>query len=334
MALPFTWAQTIYARELRKPLIDEISLSSVLLNRLMSKAKGIGGSGIEFPVRYAYNYNIGTITPHGSYDYVVPSRASKGYEDFVPLEQMLAYSGLEHDRNMSTAENLKAVDDILEQVEQAKITMRHYMAQSVYGDGTAYIVDASTNRTIDPFPGLLHILSTSNTVHGISQTDYPWFRVGRSAAGSATWATFVSSSTAATYVQILLQSAIGDATVNGEGPDLIVTTSVIRDAIEYTMLSNQRWVDVDNRAGIGWNALLYRDIPIVVDDECPSGYIFVLNTNHLYLGYNKNAWFKMKDWLRDPHGDSYLSGILADCCLICDSPRHQAIITTCPTARP
>ncbi len=338
MALPFTWAQTIYARTLRQPLINEIKLSSILLDRLMTNKELKGGSGIEFPVEYAYNYNIGTVVPYESNNFVTPKGATKGYEDFVTYEQMIGYSRIEHARNMGTAPNQKAINDLTFQVNQAKSTLRHYLAASIYGDGTAFVVDESTGRTIDPFPGLLHMLSASNTVHGIAQGTYDWFQVGRSDSGSATWGTFTDSGTDATYVQVLLESAVGDATVGGERPNLIMTTQAIQSAIAQTMIEGgQRFVNVggsEDRVNAGFRALEWAGIPVVADDECPDGYIFVLNTDHLYLAGNKNLWFTMPEFLPDPNGDAYLSKILVDTCLICDSPRHQAIIDTCPTARP
>ncbi len=332
MALPSTAQQVFYARHLRKPLIDQIALQSVLKNRLMKKAELKGGSGVEFPLSYAYNNNIGTITPYDTNNYKVSTGPTKGYEDFVAIQQMMAYSELEHARSKGTDENKKGIDDLAYYVSRAEITLGHYLSMMIYGDGSVIQVP-ETGRTITPFPGLRKIISASNTVHGIAQGAYPWFQRGYGGTGSATYATFIDSTTPATYVQNLIRAGVGDCSVNGERPDLIVTTHIVRDALAQTMVSNQRYVNVDGVASLSFRALEFEGIPVVVDDECPAGYIFILNTNHLFIYGNKNMWFKMGDWEKVTGGDGWINAITADLTMICDSPRHQGIITTCPMTR-
>jgi len=326
----FTNLGVIYNSKMRDTLIDQVALSSPLMYRLMQNKRLEGGGGVKIPLNYVRNTNIGTITPFADPNYVVPNTMAYAEEMYVTLSQNVAYSDLLRRMNEGTDEMLKATQYLADEVDRARNTMEYYISMMIFGDGSDIAVPDSGGRSISGFTGLRKIISTSNTVHGISQSTYSWWQAGATTAlnsGTAlSFANFILS-THAGYVFKVLRNLVGAASVNNNKPDLIVTTQIISDAYDTALGENKRMVNV-TLGDHSFETLEFRGIPIVVDDLCPAGYGFALNTNHLAIAINPPGEFVMSEW--EKRGDAHIASIDLDFALTCDMPRYQALFSDGP----
>jgi hypothetical protein len=92
----------------------------------------------------------------------------------------------------------------------------------------------------------------------------------------------------------MLKAVDGINTNSGEDPNLIVTTKGGRRAY-FDLFATQIQFQPLTLKG-GWRVLTFQagsnDIPILVDDDCQTGYWYYLNTNHLpVLQMQDFAWF-------------------------------------------
>ena len=79
-----------------------------------------------------------------------------------------------------------------------------------------------------------------------------------------------------------LQTAYGQATFGTNQPDLIATTQVIYNSFWAKMLPLQRTYATDpDLQSAGFKSFLFNGMAVVVDQYCPSGYIFGMNTNYI-----------------------------------------------------
>lgn len=79
-----------------------------------------------------------------------------------------------------------------------------------------------------------------------------------------------------------LNTAVGATWFGNQKVDLIVTTQAIWDLIFDKILPNQRYDDADaDVAKAGFRTIRWCGIQIVVDQYCPAGYIFGINSNHM-----------------------------------------------------
>jgi hypothetical protein len=81
-------------------------------------------------------------------------------------------------------------------------------------------------------------------------------------------------------------------------------------------------------ADAGWPNVTFRGKPVVVDNRCPSGYMFMLNEDYLKLFTHSKRDFKMEPFIKPVNQDIatakiYWAGILA-----CDNPRLQVVFTS------
>lgn len=85
-----------------------------------------------------------------------------------------------------------------------------------------------------------------------------------------------------TFTMTGLQTAYGAAWFGNEHIDLIVTTQLIWDMIWNKVQPQQRFLEESSDvAKIGMKSLRWNGASITVDQYCPAGYIFGLNTKYI-----------------------------------------------------
>ncbi len=79
-----------------------------------------------------------------------------------------------------------------------------------------------------------------------------------------------------------LQKAYGQATFGTRQPNLLATTQPIYHSIFNKLTPMQRINDATpDLVSYGFNAIRYNNQRLVVDQYCPTGYLFGMNTNFL-----------------------------------------------------
>ena len=121
----------------------------------------------------------------------------------------------------------------------------------------------------------------------------------------------------------LVNRWVGDSKTN-----LIVTTRVIYQDFERIAQSMQSIVTMqsDDKISLGFANLRYKNIDIIWDDKCPSGNMYLLNTDCLKLYIDPEYWFELTEWKTDPDTlDRYAQAV----CVLqqaCTNFRKQAVI--------
>lgn len=191
-------------------------------------------------------------------------------------------------------------------MKNAEKTMKKKLSTGLYSGGGGGHID-----------GLLKICddSTNYTTYGT---------INRS---TNTWARAHLNTTGGSITLSSIQSMVGDCTYDNEKPDLCITTQTIYDAIWVLLQSQQRFpagVGRDNdlaRAGfpsIDWNG--YMDI--VVDSNCPSGYLFFINSDYLEFYVSDKRNFTFSGWKEWVNQDARSGQILTYCNVAASAPRY------------
>lgn len=173
------------------------------------------------------------------------------------------------------------VDLVAEELRSTSMALKDRMGDDIYGDGTG---NSSKNLT-----GLVaHVDDGTNvsTYQNLSRTTYPTLK----------------STLTAQSGSLGLDDLAADfdaAQIGSDQPTLGLTTPAVFSIYEALLTQNSRYQIVQDagrfqltaagieRAGINANAgftgLMFRGMPIVSDDKCPSGNLFMLNENYLDL---------------------------------------------------
>ncbi len=166
--------------------------------------------------------------------------------------------------------------------------------------------------------GLGKIFSDSDTLYGVSRTEYPWLSpYTKTSAGE------ISDS--------LIQSAIDFLEeVSGSSINYIACSSKVRRAYQEYLGAYRRNVDVMELAG-GYKALTYNGIPVVADRFVEDDAMYLLNTDDFTL-HQLCDW----KWLEGEDGKvlkqnagfpTYTATLVKYAELVCDKPNGQAKIS-------
>ena len=130
--------------------------------------------------------------------------------------------------------------------------------------------------------GLGNIVSATGALHGLNPAT----------AGQNFWASqSIAASSAVVGDSLLRQLKDGIGFETGDDTDtILITTRGIRNRYANTLTALKRFNDAQSvTLHGGFNALMFDETPMVIDDHCPLGTVFALNTKALF-------WSQMSDW--------------------------------------
>ncbi len=118
--------------------------------------------------------------------------------------------------------------------------------------------------------GLGKIFSNSDEIYGLTRSEHDWLKPYMdNAVGDIT--------------EMTLQTAIDKIEEkSGSAPNFIVCSWGVRRSLQNLFAQSNTRIETMNLAG-GFTAMSYNGIPIVVDRFCPSGTLYLLNTNDFAL---------------------------------------------------
>lgn len=79
-------------------------------------------------------------------------------------------------------------------------------------------------------------------------------------------------------------------------PDLIVTTETIYNKILNLLSVQQQFKEAEGLTKAGFTGLTFDGMTVAVDDYCPDGHLFALNTKHLGFAVHANGYFVRTPW--------------------------------------
>lgn len=171
-------------------------------------------------------------------------------------------------------------------------------------DSTTGVPNNDFNATIN---GLQKIVDSSGILHTLDPATVPQWKSTEIAAGGA-------------VVGDALLRQLTDSIGFESGDDaemVLITTRGIRNRYANTLTSLKRFNDAQSvTLRGGYKALLFDDKPMVVDDMCPVGHVFALNTDALFWSQNSDWEWMDQDgevlkW--EPRYDRYIAVLFKYC---------------------
>jgi hypothetical protein len=207
--------------------------------------------------------------------------------------------------------------------------------------GTQLYADGTGNSSKD-FDGLDAAVDDGNgtaTYGGLARGTY------------TTWVSTYTSNSGAISISNL-QSAFDSAKIGNDAPTLVVTTPAVWRTYEGLLQATINYLPqvqgypklnrfgISRNAGtgqtgdIGYDSLFFRGIPVVSDEKCPSGKLWVLNERHLWFAklahpkYGENHGFAWTGLKEPTNQDAEVGQFLLYGNLIADSCRTHAYMTS------
>lgn len=216
------------------------------------------------------------------------------------------YAGAEIDwieelKNGGEAEMGSILAVRLDTMEQ---TLQNLLGQGIQGDG-------SDPETVT---GLAALVSNvvAVTVGGISASTNPW------------WQNTIVNMTGVPLSVFKMRQTRGLITHGRKSSNFVVTTQVIHDLWYALAQPAQRFVDTTARtlmADVG-----FEELPVVVDEHVPPGFLYHLNTDDLQLVVHSRDSFKLWGWM-GIHDQMFKTNKLTITLnLVCRNRRYQAVM--------
>lgn len=273
MALTYDDITSKVQRHIIPRLIDVIYLSSPTFTRIRTKCaeRFEGGNSINQPIAYAE-------VNGDAYARGVPFNTA-----YVQTDTSLGVSPKFYYTNVSLygPDNVlargpeKAMDYVVSKFANASGKMAKLLSQNMYRDGTGVVSGA---LHVDGFLAAIDNGDTYAAYGGVTRADLGVAN-GTNNQGINGYVT-----TMAAFNMKDFQTAYGACYFGNEKVDLITTTQAVWNIIYNKILPQQRYMEgaADSDVGkIGFSSLRWNGTSIVVDQYCPTGYVFGLNTNYL-----------------------------------------------------
>ena len=189
------------------------------------------------------------------------------------------------------------------------------IASAGIASGNILTVQGSYNQELT---GLGAIFSSTGSIYGLDRSTHKWLvPYMKSSVGSIS--------------ETVIQSAIDYLDENaGSRVNFIVCSSGVKRALQNHLATYKRNIDTMELAG-GYKAMSYNGIPVVSDRFCPSGTMYLLNTDDFVLHQLCDwQWLEGEDGkvIKQVGGKPVYSATLvkyAD--LICNRPVGQAMLS-------
>lgn len=307
MALTYDEIDAHVRKKFIPTLVDQFYFSFPMFVRLASKSNIQFNSGKNIAIPLLYGD-----LPGGSYSgldtFDVSKRETTTHAEW---NWKLYYVDVTMDgeTELKVEGDEKILSLVKTKMQNAGLTMRKMMTQGLFATSAG-----NSGKDINT---LIEGIATTGTYGAIDKATYSWWQ------GSV-------NTTGGTTTLDMLQTRYADCSDGAIQPDLIITTDTIYNKIWARVQPAQRYLTdahADVRAA-GFTGINFNQAAIVVDKYCPSGYMFMLNTDYWKFITHSKRNFKWTSPKVPIDQDAYVRQLLWAGNCVCVAPRWQAYISS------
>lgn len=273
-----------------------------------------GGRQFTQPVFFKKNDTFAAISKLGSIPLDIQDDITRAQYDIKHIAGSIVLSQVEQAMNAGDKEKL--IDYLEEKKMSAEVTMGEVM-------GTQCWKASPTSVDFDSIPRLISTTpSAQSDVGGIDSTasDQTYWR-------NYVYATAVTAFGTAQAGLNAMEQTLNNSTFGTKGPKIIITTKSVFTLYQLALTANARYMKMDE-ADAGFKNLLYAQLPVMFDDNCPSGRMYFIDTDSIKLQVLSQGNMKMTAMLQ-AQGQLVQSALLYFLGnLTCGSRRTNGVISS------
>lgn len=300
----------------RQKLHDQVFYTNpvfVLLAQGKRVKTQVGGRIIEIRLRYAKNQTIRFIRKGGTVTLASSDIQTVAEYNWTYLTGHVVRYGADVQKNRGRTAISKMVNDDLDDLQAS---IQDYIEQAIFSDGT---MDESAAFT--GLDGLLPETTTSGSVGGINRASNTWWRPNSRSMSSKALSAYLVPYLRTDYNTCAQWAGNGMSRF----PDLILTDQTTHEAYEDEAYSIGR-IQIPNKQlmDLGLGSLMFKGAPVMWAPNCPSGNLWMLNTNFIDFTYDPGMWLEMGEWLQIPNQPmDQVSHSLSACCMTLSNSRKH-----------
>lgn len=247
-------------------LVDNVYNASVLLSVLDSQERITARGGLQIEQPYLFGK-----APGGSYaGSETLDTTSKKTTSMLQLKWKQYYSTLSIDGiTRLQASGYDAVFDIVDiRMQSAELRLKDDMGKDIFLDGTG-----NNSKALDGFD---IALATTGSYGGISRT--------ADAEGTVLQSNVDAVGGVVTLPAV--QKQWGAATHSSVHPNMLIATQDVWNGMWNRLQPQQRFPTgplAEQIAQAGFSTIMFNNVPLVVDESAPSGWLLGINTEYLHF---------------------------------------------------
>ena len=265
-------------------LVDNIFRKRPLLEHLLSNGRvriEDGGYSIVEQLLYA----DGQADSYGEWDKinVTPVNTVTAAQYFwKQLFATIAISALEKAQNSGKSQMINVTEAKIKQAEQ---TLRKRLSGMLYGTYTSAVPANDFNKLTD-------LISDTVKVGEIDPATEAWWKSYVAAVGAVD----------AAGLETAMRTAVMTTSDNGgDEVDAIFTDPATYAFYESTLTPQVRYTDT-NKANLGFRNLLFENVPLMWDADCPAGTMLGINSDYVGLVIHRDRNFQHSGFTNDLGG--------------------------------
>lgn len=275
MALGVDEANAVSSRYFDQTITSQVYEESLYYSKLKADGKVTwnGGTQIQWPIRYV---ELGTTRSTGARAQLVYQQKETRTGAVLDYAFYYGHAMISWDEQVKNTGKPQIIDLLKDKTDELNQDIYEKFADDLF----------ATTQAGDTIQALPTIISTS-TYAGITTTDAPLW-TSNFVNSTETRLTLYGSATS-------LGKAINSCTFGKSKPTIIVTTRDLYNKAESLVEPQMRYQDT-TMANMGFTTVKFHGIPIGGDAKCPSGYMFLIDTDKFELRYHPDYNFKATAW--------------------------------------
>lgn len=280
------YTTTWYLR--RKGVVDNVFNATPFWYTLSKKGKRstqTGGRSIEVPLAYAKNETVKFIGRGGTVELEATDPLTVVHWNWKYLTGHIIRYFADFQQNRGQAQLIRKVNADIDNLQSSLIDK---LETNLFSDGTG-----DSNLAIDGLQNIVANLPTTGTVGNLNRATYSWWRNQYTSA---------SGKSASIYLRKYMNTLFNNCGQQGEGvsrfPDIVVCAQTVHEMYESECLEIGRILIGDRKmADLGFGEISFKGRPMTWSPSCPTGALYMLNTNFLEWIADPIENFTLGDWL-------------------------------------
>jgi|ETNvirnome_2_300_1030623.scaffolds.fasta_scaffold00134_18 hypothetical protein len=296
-----------HASNLEDNVFNPLPLFNWLSKKGNVKTLG-GGRTIVKPIIEAKNTTAGEYASYSLLDTTPQDEFTSAEYNIRQYSVSIAINGLEEFQNSSEWEIINLLEG---KIKNAEMSLRDVLNTDAFASQSGNKIEGLQNLVNDAGTGTVGNINSSTNTY--------WQNQKQQSVGS-----FASNGVDK------MRAGYNSALYGSSRPDVIFTTEAVFGYYEKTMASNERYLTVTGPDGTGklsFPHLAFKATPVLFDRACPSGTMYLLNSNHLFFEMGKGKDFVTTPFVRPENQDAKVAQILVYGNLVVDSRRTHCVLS-------
>lgn len=270
-----------------------------------NKVSKSGGASLVVPLMYAVNSTAREYNGYDILDTTPQDGLTAAQFQWKQYSVSITISGREERQNSGKERIISLLES---KTRQAEMSLARQLDVDLW----------ATSQNASKLGAVPVIVDNTGTVGDVAGATQTWWRSIDTASGS-----FAAQGLA--DMRALYNSILDESQSDGV-PDFIITTQSVLEAYEAALQPQQRFTD-EKMANAGFQTLRYKAAPITFGSNVPSGQLYMLRSDNLWLCTHSDANFKTTQFVKPANQDARTAQILLQAEMITDNRRKLGRLT-------